>query len=66
MVQKGAKGAKAVKGEGNLHSHDNKSTRESGKEKAAEEVVIAEDDMIQLDMDIVELAEDTELVEELK
>ena len=55
-----------MKGEGNLHSHDNKSIRESGKEKAAEEVVIAEDDMIQLDMDIVELAEDTELIEELK
>ena len=55
-----------MKGEGNLHSHDNKSTRESGKEKTAEEGVIAEDDMIQLDMDIVELAEDTELIEELK
>ena len=66
VVQKGTKGAKAVKGEGNLHSHDNKSTRESGKEKAAEEGAIAEDDMIQLDMDIVELAEDTELIEELK
>ena len=49
-----------------MHSHDNKSTRESGKEKAAEEGAIAEDDMIQLDMDMVELAEDTELIEELK
>ena len=55
-----------MKGEGILNSHDNKSTRESGKEKTAEEGVIAEDDMIQLDMDIVELAEDTELIEELK
>ena len=66
MVQKGPKGAKAVKGDASERSHETKNSSESGKEKAAEESRIPDDDMIQLDMDMVQLAEDTEPIEELK
>ena len=36
------------------------------KEKVSEEGLIPEDDMVQLDIDMVELTEDTEPIEELK
>ncbi len=68
MVQKGTKGAKAGEG-GRKFAIPMiiKSTRESGKEKGGEEGAIAEDDMIQLDVDMVQLeVEDTELIQELK
>ena len=65
-MQKGPKGARTVKGDANDHSHEAKNSTEPGKEKTVEENAIPDDDMIQLDIDMVQLAEDTEPIEELK
>ena len=66
VVQKGLKSGKTAKGEENTHSHENKNGPELVKEKNPEESLVPEEDMIQLDIDMVELVEDTEPIEELK
>ena len=66
VVQKGLKNGKAAKGEENTHSHEIKNGSDPVKEKIPEENQIPEDDMIQLDIDMVELTEDTEPIEKLK
>ena len=66
MGQKGTKAAKAVKGDTGERSHEGKNGSGSGKEKGLEENGYPEDDMIQLDIDMVQLVEDTETIEELK
>ena len=66
VVQKGMKGSRAAKGEENSYPHETKGKPEAGKEMVMEETLTEDDDMIQLDIDVAELAEDMEPIEELK